>query len=289
MAEKKPRQLSRRGMLKGTGATVAALGLTATGLVNMQTAQAVAKDGAVRQKPTIVLVHGAWAESGSWAKVIRRLQEDDYSVIALPNSLRSLSSDSAAVRKAITDLNVPVLVVGHSYGGAVITAAASGLANVKGLVYIAGFAPNTGEDLLSLATQFDQQYGPVPGAQYYRPDGPFDADHPQTLIYLDRANFGSVFAQNIDRETAAILAATQRPIALACFGEPLGVEPAWKQCRTWYQVSAQDRLISPAGERWFAKRMGAETIELDTSHASLVAEPGAIARLIKKAAVAVAQ
>ncbi len=121
-----------------------------------------------------------------------------------------------------------------------------------------------------------------------RPDGPFDGDHPQTLIYLDRANFGSVFVQDIDPERAAVLAATQRPPAVASFGEPLQVAPAWKTIRSWYQVSTQDRVIQPAGERFFAQRMHAETIELESSHASPVAHPQAIARLIAQAARAVA-
>ena len=285
--------LTRRRLLGQSGAALAALGLAgAMGLTAQAPAHASEREQAASargegDKPIIVLVHGAWADGSSWSKVISRLLDDDYAVVAPAVGLLSLSADIASVRKVIADLGAPTLVVGHSYGGAVITGAASGLANVKGLVYVAGFAPDTGECLLSLATQFDAQYGPVAAAQYYRPRRPFDAQHPQTLVYLDRAHYGEVFVQDIDRTRAAVLAVAQRPISLACFGEPLQVEPAWRQVRTWYQVSSQDRAIGPGGERFFAGRMRAETIEIDSSHASLVSHPGVIARLIKRAAQAV--
>jgi pimeloyl-ACP methyl ester carboxylesterase len=286
-------RLSRRRMLKGSGAALAALGLIGTtGFDNSPSVQANERghnmsENTAATKPIIILVHGAWADGSSWSNVISRLQEDDYTVVAPAVSLSSLSADIAATRKVISDLGAPALVVGHSYGGAVITGAATGLSNVKGLVYVAAFAPNTGESLLGLTTQFGEKYGPTPLGQYFRPDGPFDADHPQTLIYLDRANFGSVFVQDIDPERAAVLAATQRPPAVASFGEPLQGTPAWKQFRAWYQVSANDLVIGPAGERFFANRMNAETIELESSHASPVSHPRAIATLIEQAANAV--
>lgn len=279
-------RITRRRMLQGSGAMLAALGLIGAtgGGPTPALAQAARKDAG---RPVIVLVHGAWADGSSWAGVIARLADEGYTVVAPAVGLGSLSADVAAVRKFIADIGAPALVVGHSYGGAVISGAASGLANVVGLVYAAAFAPDSGESLLSLTGQFDQQYGPVPAAQFYRPDGPFDADHPQTLIYLDRANFAAVFAQDVERERAAVMAATQRPIALASFVEPLGVAPAWRQLPTWYQISADDRMISPDGERLMAARMGATTIELPSSHASPVAHPRAIARLIERAARAV--
>ncbi len=196
--------------------------------------------------------------------------------------LGSLSGDIAAARKFISDVPGPKLLVGHSYGGAVITGAATDLPNVTGLVYLAAFALDQGESLLGLNNQFGQQYGPALAGQFLRPDGPFE--NPQTLVYLDRANFGQAFVQDIDPERAAVLAATQRPIAVAAFGEPLSGIPAWRQVRSWYQVSTQDRVIQPDGERWMAQRSGAEVIELDTSHASLIARPQAIAKLIKRAA-----
>lgn len=236
-------------------------------------------------KPVIVLVHGAWADGSSWSKVISHLQ-DEYTLVAPALGLLSLKEDIAATRKFISDLKVPALVVGHSYGGAVITGAASGLSNVKGLVYIAAYAPDKGEVLLDLNTSFGQQYGPSPAGQYFRPDGPFDGDHPRTLVYLDRANFGSVFVQDVDPAEQAVVAAVQRPIAVAAFIEPLAVEPAWKQFPSWFQVSTNDRTIQPDAERWMAQRMDANTIEVESSHASPVSHPSEIAQLIKQAAQA---
>jgi pimeloyl-ACP methyl ester carboxylesterase len=233
----------------------------------------------------IVLVHGAWADGSSWAAVIGTLQRKGYSVFAPAVRQASLSSDIAATRKFITDLQTPVLAVGHSYGGAVITGAATDLPNVKGLVYVAAFVPDTGETVLGLVTQFSQQFGAEPVGQALRPDGPLT--DPQTLIYLDRPTFGQVFVQDIDPARAAVLAATQRPPATAAFGEPFSGTPAWRQLRSWYQVSRNDRVIGAAGERFMANRIGAETIELESSHASPISHPEAIARLIERAARAV--
>ncbi len=166
-----------------------------------------------------------------------------------------------------------------------ITGAASGLTNVAGLVYLAAFALDTGESLFGLVNQFGEQYGPAYAGQFFRPDGAFD--NPQTLVYLDRANFGSAFVQDIDPKRAALLGTTQRPIAVAAFGEPLQGEPAWRTIRSWYQVSAQERVLQPEAERWMAQRMSAEVSELDSSHASPLAQPEAIAELIQRAARAV--
>jgi pimeloyl-ACP methyl ester carboxylesterase len=239
-------------------------------------------DHSEANRPTIALFHGAWADGSGWGKVIGALQEDGYSVVAPAVGLGSLTADIAAARKFLGDIPGPVLAVGHSYGGAVITGAASGLANVTGLVYLAAFALDAGESLFGLVGQFGQQYGSAFAGQFFRPDGAFD--NPQTLVYLDRANFGPAFVQDIDPERAAVLAAAQRPIAVAAFGEPLSVVPAWRGIRSWYQVSTNDRVIQPEAERFMAQRAGAEVIELESSHASLIARPQAIAKLIKRAA-----
>lgn len=235
--------------------------------------------------PTIVLFHGAWADGSGWSQVIRLLQEADYRVVAPAVGLLSLSADIAAARKFISDIAGPVLLVGHSYGGAVISGAASDLTTVKGLVYLAAFALDIGESLFGLVNQFGDQYGPAAAGEYFRPDGAFD--NPQTLVYLDRANFGAAFVQELAAEQAALLGATQRPIAVAAFSEPLPGPPAWRTIRSWYQLSTQDRVLQPAAQRWLAARMGAEVIEVEASHAALIAQPEAIARLIKQAAAAV--
>ena len=233
-------------------------------------------------RPTIVLFHGAWADGSSWEKVIVSLQDDGYTVIAPAVGLQSLSGDIAAARKLLGGISGPLLLAGHSYGGAVITGAARGLSNVKGLVYLAAFALDKGESLFGLVSRFGGQYGQAPAGQFFRPDGPFD--NPQTLVSLDRANYGSVFVQDIDPDRAAVLAATQRPIAVAAFGEPLGGAPAWQGVRSWYAVSTKDRVLQPEAQRWLAKRIAAEVVELESSHASPVARPIAVARLIKQAA-----
>jgi hypothetical protein len=141
--------------------------------------------------------------------------------------------------------------------------------------------------VFGLGGQFAQQYGETIASRYFRPDGPLDADHPQTLIYLDRENFGTAFVQDIDRDDAAVLGATQRPPALLSLVEPLSVEPAWRKIRSWYQISTRDHAIQPDGERWMAKRMGAEAIELESSHPAMISHPSAIVNLLKKAASAV--
>jgi pimeloyl-ACP methyl ester carboxylesterase len=235
-------------------------------------------------QPTVVLFHGAWADGSGWSKVISSLQEDGYSVVAPAVGLLSLHADITAAGKFIGDIQGPVLLVGHSYGGAVITGAASGHANVKGLVYLAAFALDTGESLFGLVNQFGAQYGPAYAGQFFRPNGPFD--DPQTLVYLERANFGSAFVQDIEAERAAVLGSTQRPIAVAAFGEPLQGAPAWRGLRSWYQVSTEDRVLQPEAQRWMAQRMGAEVVEVESSHASLISQPQAIAKLIKQAAKA---
>jgi pimeloyl-ACP methyl ester carboxylesterase len=237
-------------------------------------------------KPTIVLVHGAWADGNSWSKVISRLQDDDYTVIAPAVGLGSLSGDSAALRKVIVDLGVPVLLVGHSYGGAVITAAASGLANVLGLVYVAAFAPDVNESVIGLIERFGAQYGAPPVGHALRPDGPLD--NLQTLIYLDASEFGDVFAQDIDREKAAVLAATQRPAAVAAFGEPLHSAPAWNGLRSWYLISTEDGVIQPDAQRWMASRIAAEMVEVKSSHATPIAAPREVVKLIERVVKALA-
>lgn len=281
------RRNARRRVIQGTGAALAALGVTAVTGITAQAATESRKPMTEQatNRPTIVLFHGAWADGSGWSKVISSLQEDGYTVVAPAVGLLSLSADIGAARKFIGDIQGPTLLVGHSYGGSVITGAASGLANVKGLVYLAAFALDTDESLFGLVNQFGAQYGPAYAGQFFRPDGAFD--NPQTLVYLDRANFGSAFVQDIDPERAAVLGATQRPIAVAAFGEPLQGTPAWRGISSWYQVSTEDRVLQPDAQRWMAQRMGAKVVELESSHASPVAHPQAIAKLIKRAAKAV--
>jgi pimeloyl-ACP methyl ester carboxylesterase len=216
----------------------------------------------------IVLVHGAWSDGTGWIKVIPLLQAAGHNVVAVQNQMASLSDDAANTRAVIDAMQGPTVVVGHSYGGAVITSAAQGAPNVKGLVYIAAFAPDQGEALGG--------FPPGPGAKFVAPG-------PGGLLYIERSQFPANFAGDLPTAEAATLAAVQRPVAGAIFGDKMG-PPAWKSIKSWYQVSEDDRMIPPDVERMFASRAGATTISLPTSHASLVSRPKEVAELILVAA-----
>ena len=220
----------------------------------------------------VVLVHGAWADGSSWSDVIAQLQRDGYTVRAVQLPLQSLAGDAAIVRREIERVGRPVVVAGHSYGGAVITEAATGAGNVIGLVYAAGYALDQGETLLSLNERFPAT--PILGALVF--DG-------QGSATVEPAAFAQLFAPDLPQRQARVLAATQTPIAGAIFGTPAGA-PAWRDVPAWYQISTEDQVIHPELQRFVAARMNAEVIELPASHASPVSRPRAIAALIETAA-----
>lgn len=225
----------------------------------------------------VVLVHGAWADGSNWSKVIPLLQKQGYRVTAVQNPLTSLSDDAGVTRRVLAQQQGPTILVGHSYGGAVITEAAANAANVVALVYVAAFAPDKGE---GLGDVFARQ-APPPGAGSIRPDQ-------NGFLWIERATFHDSFAQDVDDDEAWVMAAAQKPIAGRCFEDKV-TDPAWKSKPSWYQVSENDRMIPPDAERWMAKRMGATTISLSASHASLVSHPAEIANLITDAAQTVAR
>jgi pimeloyl-ACP methyl ester carboxylesterase len=233
------------------------------------TAQSLSKGSGMSRN--IVLVHGAWADGSSWSKIIPLLQAAGHNVVAVQNEMSSLPGDSANTRAVIDSMKGPTVVVGHSYGGAVMTSAAAGADNVSALVYVAAYAPDEGETLGALGTKF----AAPSGLQYVAPG-------PRGLLYIDRAHMPQAFAGDATPADAAVLAATQRPIAGQLFTDKMGT-PAWKQHKSWYQVSNNDLMISPDLERFFAERIGAKTIALPSSHASLVAHPKEIAALILEA------
>lgn len=220
----------------------------------------------------IVLVHGAWADGSNWSKVIPLLQDKGFHVIAVQNPLTSLADDAAVTRRVLAAQEGPTILVGHSYGGAVITEAGADAPNVVGLVYVAAFAPDAGEGLGDI---FARQAQP-PGAASIRPDK-------NGFLWIDPEEFRNSFAQDCDEVEARVMAAVQKPIAGRCFEDKV-TKPAWKSKPTWYQVSEDDRMIPPEAERWMAERMGATTISLPASHASLVSHPAEIAKLIMDAA-----
>src|ERR671910_538780 len=221
----------------------------------------------------IVLVHGGWADGSSWSKVISILHEAGHQVghrvIAVQLPLHSLADDVATVKRAIDLVGGPTILVGHSYGGEVITNAGYNNPNVTGLVYIAAFAPDEGQSLSSFVDP-----ATFPKDLFFIDSGGF--------IYLNPEIFRENFAQDVDPAEADLMAIVQKPFNQSIFGEKSG-PPAWKQLPTWYQISDADRMIPPDVQRMFAERMNATTLSLNTSHASYVSHPNEIAELILNA------
>jgi pimeloyl-ACP methyl ester carboxylesterase len=217
----------------------------------------------------IVLVHGTWVDGSSWSDVIPILQNAGHKVIAVQLPLHSLADDVATVKRAIDIVSGPAILVGHSYGGFVITNAAYNNPNVKGLVYLAAFAPNEGQSLSNF----------VDTAKF--PKGFLVVDS-GGFVYINPAMFPQAFAQDIDPAQAKVMAATQKPFNQSILAEKSG-PPAWKQLSAWYQISENDHSIPPDAERMFAKQINATTISLPSSHASPVSHPNEVAQLILNA------
>jgi pimeloyl-ACP methyl ester carboxylesterase len=222
----------------------------------------------------IVLVHGAFADGSGWGDVIHLLTQRGFDVTAVQNPLTSFDDDVATTRRVIDALSDPVVVVGHSYGGAVITTAAVDRANVKALVYIAAFGPDAGDDLQSLLTQYPSQIGAalVPDAAGF--------------LYIDKKKFAEVFAADVSERDLSILSSAQKPIISATFGQKYDA-PAWKTIPSWYLVASEDHAINPDLQRMFAERMKATTREVKSSHVPFVSNPEVVADVITAAAVAV--
>jgi pimeloyl-ACP methyl ester carboxylesterase len=217
-------------------------------------------------KMNIVLVHGGWADGSGWSKEIPILMAAGHKVIAVQLPLHSLSDDVATVKRAVEHVGGPTILVGHSYGGAVITNAGYNNPNVKGLVYIAAFAPDEGQSLSNFADP-----SKFPKELFIVDSGGF--------IYLNPKIFRENFAQDVDPAEADIMAIVQKPFHQSNFVEKSG-PPAWKQLPTWYQISTADHMIPPDVQRMFAKQMNATTISLPASHASYVSHPNEIAQFI---------
>jgi pimeloyl-ACP methyl ester carboxylesterase len=234
-------------------------------------------------KPTVVLVHGAWADGSSWNGVTQRLLHEGYPVRVPPNPLRNLTTDSATIADFLATIAGPIVLVGHSYGGAVITNAATGNPNVKALVYVDAFLPEQNEGVFPLAgadsalaadptTLFD--FVPYPNA----PDNDVD-------LYLKKSLFLTSFANGVNPETAQLLYAGQRPLALSAGSTPSGV-PAWKTIPSWDLIGTKDLIITPTAQRFMASRAGAKISTVNGGHLALVSHPGAVADLVTKAAKA---
>lgn len=254
--------------------------LIAGGLLLAASAMPLAAQ-AQAKKPTIVLVHGAFADSSSWNGVIRILQHDGYTVIAAPNALRSVRTDADEVRDLVKTIDGPVILVGHSYGGSVISEAAEGAPNVTGLVYVAAFAPEEGETALGLTGKF-------PGSTLAPTLAP-----PVALVgggndlYILQARFHDQFAADVPLADAKLMAAGQRPIADAALGEP-STAPAWKHVPSWFIYGDADRNIPPVTLKFMADRANSRgtVVVKGASHVVMVSHAPAVAGLIEKAATA---
>ncbi len=271
----------RRAVTAAAGALVLVFAGTATASATHTNAD-IAAGGS---KPTIVFVHGAFADSSGWNAEVSALQRLGYPVIAAADPLRGLTGDADYVRSILKTINGPIVLVGHSYGGAVVTNAARGVPDVRALVYVGAYVPDQGE---SIATVLDPTT--YPGSllgkdttdvrPFPNPAAPggTDAD-----IYIKPADFRSVFAADVPARTAAQMAATQRPLSLTAETQVSGA-PAWKTVPSWDLITLNDKAIPPAGQRFMARRAHAHVETVGSSHAVMVSHPDAVVSIVLDAA-----
>jgi pimeloyl-ACP methyl ester carboxylesterase len=231
-------------------------------------------------RPTVVLVHGVFADGSSWTGVIERLQAEGIRVTAPAIPLRGISIDSAYLGSLLEQIPGPVLAVGHSYGGAVITNAATNANNVVGLVYVSGFAPDEGELLGAIASNSKDSVLNTAQVPLQYPTG--EGQETAVEFAIDPAKFHDVFAADLPEKQTAVMAATQRPIAELAFSEPNG-EPAWKKLPTWAVVASGDKAAGADVVRSMAERAGAKITEVEGSHVIMVSQPQVVADVILRA------
>ena len=236
-------------------------------------------------KPTIVLVHGAFADASSWNGVIERLQQQGYTVIVPANPLRGVTADSAYIASLLGQIDGPVLLGGHSYGGAVITNAATGAPNVVGLVYVAAFAPDEGENLGDVENGSRDSVLNAALVQYTYPAGP--GGQTSVEFAINPARVREAFAADLPEQTIALIGATQRPIAAAAFSDVSG-PPAWRRLPSWAVVASGDKAAGADVVRSHAQRAGADIVEVEGSHVIIISQPQTVTDHILKAARAVA-
>ncbi|MEV8313443.1 alpha/beta hydrolase [Streptomyces sp. NPDC059900] len=263
---------------------LAAAALIVTGAVSAQASSQAASRGSVQAdkkepKPTVVLVHGAFADASGFNETIARLQKDGFPVIAPANPLRDAEQDAAYISSVVDSVDGPVILAAHSYGGFVITNAARGHDNVKALVYMGAFAPDQGESALQLAEQFP---GSELGGALITRRYPIPGSDPGTDGYIDAAKFRSVFAADLPASRTRLMAATQRPGSVQGLSGASGA-PAWKTIPSWYLIPTADKVIPPAAQRFMAKRAGSKVTEIRSSHVVMISHPDAAAKIIKSA------
>ena len=227
-------------------------------------------------RPNVILVHGAWADGSCWRGVIEGLQSEGYTVTAPQFPLTSLADDVARLRQVLARQSGPTIVVGHSYGGQIITALGTDAPGVVGLVYVAAFALDEGESLGALLAQ-----GPVPPALVHQS---VDA---QGFVWLAEDAFTGHFAADVDPVTSKVMFAVQQPLASSILSDAMGV-PAWRSLPSWYLIATEDQAIPPPAQQMFAERMGATTIDVPSSHIAMVSHPQDVIRLTEMASDAVA-
>jgi pimeloyl-ACP methyl ester carboxylesterase len=272
---------------------IAALVIVPTFASAQPGAGAQSQHGPSGPKPTVVLVHGGWADASSWDSVITILQNEGYTVDAPPNPLRGLASDSAYLASYLSTISGPIVLVGHSYGGAVISNAAYGNTNVKALVYVDAFEPAQGETLEQLT--FARPGSCLTGGGNLKNVFNFVVDPSQPAgdydLYLkiapgtDYAGFDACFATDVPPSEAAVLGAVQRPFALGAFTAPSG-PPAWATIPSWAVIGTQDLAIPPAELTFMAQRAHSQATYVRAGHLSMITQPGVVAKVINEAAFA---
>ncbi|MCX4784878.1 MULTISPECIES: alpha/beta fold hydrolase [unclassified Streptomyces] len=273
--------LAPRRRIRGRRAQTLAAALTTAALTTAPVPAAAADGGdPAAAKPTVVLVHGAFADASGWNGVVERLKRHGYQVTVPVNPLRGLAGDSASLAAVLKTIKGPIVLAGHSYGGAVIGNAAAGNPNVTSLVYVSAFMPDKGEGLADLGTKFagsdlNTALKPVPTLGSDGKEG--------TDLYIRSEKFHDVFAADVPPDTAAALAAAQHPISGAAFMDK-ATAAAWRTIPSWALVATRDKAIAPDLERFEAKRAKSHTIEVDSSHAAMISHPDVVADLIRQAA-----
>ncbi|MFE0546448.1 alpha/beta fold hydrolase [Streptomyces sp. NPDC058891] len=244
---------------------------------------AQASDHTHHARPTIVLVHGAWADGSSWNAVTEQLQHQGYTVKVPPNALRGVATDSENLKAYLSTIEGPIVLVGHSYGGMVISNAATGNKNVKSLVYVDAYIPDTGETLGQLTGAEEGSALNVPDPSTVFNFVPIPNGGGNVDLYVKPELFPQIFAAGIDPHKAAALAATQRPLAASALEEPSGA-PAWKSIPSWVLIGTADKVLPPAEQTYLANRAHAHTVKVNAPHLSMVAKPNVVTDVITDAA-----